>query len=416
MDTFEPLAQHNESKLCPHFGTCGGCSLQDKKYEEQIRIKEKHLETLLTPHKLPPRSILSSPTIWGYRNRVDFNFGRRFYDTPPPKEFDRETVLGFRRKNRWFHLIDISNCLIAPSLTPTLLETVRCWARETGLKGYDSRTHQGTLKLLLVRESKRVNEKMVVLVTGEDVPRLEEFRDAVLTVYPATSIHHAVSNSRANVAFAETTTLLHGKPYISEQFHIPKVLGTRKILIRVTPFGFLQSNTFVAEILYSLVRNWVESFGFTRLYDLYGGNGAIGLACADLVEHIITVESMPDSITARRETAADNGVTHMDFVQAKVEDYLRDFYEKGNKFTSDDIVVVDPPRAGLHPKALKYLMDLAPDYLIYISCKPEVLSQQDLPVLLSQYKLIDMEALDMFPHTPHVELALLLGKRSEYDD
>ncbi len=412
MDYFDALMQQSHKGICPHFGICGGCTLQNLPYEEQLRKKEKVLADLFVPLGLSPMTLSSSPVVWEYRNRVDFNFGRRFYDTPPPRDFERETVLGFRAKNRWFHHLDIQQCQIAPSEMSSLLEAVRRWARNANLHGFDSRTHKGTLKLLLVREGKHTGERMVVLVTGEPITQLDSFRDTVLDVFPATSIHHAVSISPANVAYAEQTTLLYGKDWIKEEFHIPLTFGTRRIAVQVTPFAFLQSNTFAAEILYAIVRNWIESFAFTELYDLYAGNGALGLACSDVVERIVSVESMPDNITRRKEIALENNATNIEFINDKVENYLTAIVQSQMSITSDAVVVLDPPRAGLHPKALQHLLTLEPPYLIYISCKPEVLAKQDLPPLLTKYRILDREAVDMFPHTPHVELALLLKSKS----
>lgn len=366
---------------------------------------------LFRAHGFPPVRVTPSPVIWRYRNRLDFSFGRRFYDTPPPKGFVRETALGFRRRGRWFHLLDIRECRIGPAGMDALLLAVRDWVSRSGLSGFDSRTHEGVLKLLLVREGKRTGERMVVLVTGDGVRNLAAFRDAVLSVYPVDSLHHAISQSPAGVAYAEQTIVLHGRASISEHLCIPTSGDDRVLRFRITPFSFFQTNPLAAEILYSFVRDWVAALSPRLLYDLYGGNGAVAFACADLVPQVVSVESVPDVQACGEDAVQINGIGNVTFVCAKVEDFLRDRMPAAEAFPDDSAVIVDPPRAGLHPRALRRLLALRPRHLIYVSCKPEVLARQEMPALLEHYRVLDARAVDMFPHTPHVEAVVLFAAR-----
>lgn len=397
------------STLCPHFGECGGCQYQDVAYDEQVRKKEAHLRELFAPFWNEPVAVTPSPAVWHYRNKVDVNFARKQYDTPPPPGFERETVLGFKRKGKWFWTLDIDDCRIGPEGLPALLAAVRGWARERKLTAFSSKTKDGFLRVLLVRQAKRTGQRMVVLITSDGDLDRDSFVETVLDAYPAESIYHGVFRGFAETAWAEELHLLHGAPAIEERLHVPDPQGERRLTFRISPLSFFQTNTLGTELLYGKLRAWVKEAAPPRLYDLYGGMGTIALACADLVPEIISVESVPDA-TADGEINADaNNVQNVRFHTGKVKNFLKEELARIGE-APDAMAVLDPPRAGLTPKAMNRLLALGPRRIAYVSCKPEILARQDLPLLQERYVLRTMEAVDLFPHTPHLEALALLER------
>jgi len=399
------------SDLCRHFGECGGCHSQDVPYEEQVARKNRALAALFQPFWTIPISVEPSPAIWHYRNKVDFGFGLKRYPEPPPEGFVRESVLGFKARGRWYAPMDIAECRIGPEGLSPLLDSVRVWMHDTGLRAFDARKRQGFLRALLVREGKRTGDRMVVLITADGAFEPGPFVDAVLRAYPATSIQSGIFRGLADVAFAEHTDVLYGSPTISERLSLPDGERTRDLAFRLSPFSFFQTNTLATERLYGRIREWVRSLSPRILYDLYGGGGGIALSCADLVEHAWSVESVTSASDDGRHNAAENGVDNIAFITAEMKNYLRDLLT-GEGFASDSAVIVDPPRSGLTPKAQRRLIELRPREILYVSCKPKVLAQE-LPAFLEAYTLRDLRAFDLFPHTEHVEVLAWLSLRSE---
>lgn len=400
----------SERDLCPHFGECGGCQSQDQPYEAQLAAKESALRALFARWWSEAIPVEPSPVLWHYRNKVDPVFGLKYYDQPPPKDFVRETVLGFKRKGKWFRPLDVRECRIGPEGLDDLFGSMREWMREQGLRAFNARDRGGFLRALLVREGKRTGERMVVLVTYDGDFDRASFIEAVTQVYPGASVHRAVFRGLADVAAADEIESLDGTPTIREELLVPGPDGPRRLGFRLSPFSFFQTNTLGAERLYTVIRDWVGRVAPTVLYDLYGGSGAIALVCADLVRHVHSVENVVEASQDGTHNAARNTVENVTFHTAKVEDYLRAVVEQPGALEPGSAVVVDPPRAGLHPKALRRLCELGPEHLLYVSCKPSVLATE-LETLQERYAVESLRAVDMFPHTPHVELVAELRRR-----
>ncbi len=249
---------------------------------------------------------------------------------------------------------------------------------------------------------------MVVLVTSDGEFDKASFVEAVQSVFPCASIHRAIYRGAADLAAADEIELLHGEPTIDEKLCVPDGDATRDLTFRLSPFSFFQTNTLGAERLYAKIRTWVKQVAPATLYDLYGGAGSIAFTCADLVGHVHSVENVEEATNDGRFNAGVNKIENVTFHTEKVKNYLRNIIVGPGALEADSAVVVDPPRSGLHPKALRRLVELAPKNLLYVSCKPMVLAQE-LPALLERYRLDDMSAVDMFPHTRHVELVAALS-------
>ncbi len=420
--------------LCPHFGRCGGCHSQDTPYSRQLAAKTDALQTLFAPFWMRPIDITPSPVLWNYRNKIDPAFSPKHYDTPPPKDFIRDTVFGFKQKGRWFDPLEIEECRIGPEGTEPLLAAMHAWRRESGLRGFNSRNGDGFLRTLLIRDAKRTGERMVVLITRPGPFDPTPFVEAVRSSFNADSIHRGVFSGLADTAMADELELLHGNPAIMERMHVPEAAGRevwpspakalaaeqrakkeapahRALSFRISPMSFFQTNPLAAERLYGLIRQWVRRTGAENLFDFYGGMGGIAFSCADLVKNIWSVEEVAAASEDGRHNAAENGIENVTFITSRVKNFLKQQMESGG-MPPRSAVVLDPPRGGMTPKAARRCIDSAPPHVLYVSCNPKVLAQE-LPLFMDKYTLTGMQAVDMFPHTPHVEVLAEMELRRE---
>lgn len=387
--------------ICPHFGQCGGCLHQDLDYESQLHLKEQTLKDLFQDVWTRPIPVTPSPALRNYRNKVDFTFAPKHYPEPPPKGFVRDTVLGFKEKGRWYAPLHIDACHIGPEGNEELLKAVRTWMNKNNLRAFDSRTKEGLLKILLFREGKRTGEKMVVIITGPGPFDGDSFVEAVREAFNPTSVYRGIHKGSAPVADAEETELLYGEPAIHEELRIPDGDSDRLLRFRISPFAFFQTNTLATERLYGHIRDWVKKIRPEKLYDLYGGSGGIALTCADLINEIESADIVESAAEDGRYNASANSVDNITFHSGKMKNYLLGLLQQGG-MEPGSAAIVDPPRAGMTPKASRRLIECRPKDILYVSCNPKILSRE-LPSFLETYRLADLRAVDLFPHTDHVE-------------
>jgi len=395
--------------LCPHFGTCGGCESQDLSYPDQVAKKQRYLEALFAQEWGKEVSVLPSPIVWNYRNKVDFNFGLKHYPEPPPKDFVRETLVGFTHRGEWYNPIDVSDCRIAPEGCSALLDAVRAWYRREGLRAGESRGSHGFLRTLLVREGRRTGERMVALFTSEGAWEPRGFIDAVSASWPAQSVFHGAYSGSARGTFADRMERLSGADSIHEEMRITDGAAERRIRFRVSPFSFFQTNTLAAEILYAEIRQWVRGTGARILYDLYGGAGGIAFTCSDLVQVVRSVESEASATADGEHNATLNEIDNVFFSNDSMRRYLHGLTDAGG-MEPNSAAVVDPPRSGMTPKPVQRLIDCGPPRILYVSCKAAVL-KEELKTFLKAYRLERLWAVDLFPHTPHVEVLASLVRK-----
>jgi 23S rRNA (uracil1939-C5)-methyltransferase len=410
-------------RQCIHYGSCGGCAAQDVPYEMQLAGKQSALGALFRNDWQEPIPVTPSPVLRHYRNKIDPAFSFKWYEEAPPRDFLRETVLGFKVKGNWRRPLELEECLIAPEGVDALFPAVRDWVRVSGLKAYHSRKNEGYLRHLLIRDGKRTGERMVMLITSPGaLPDPSGFVDAVQAVFPCASIYHGTFSGRADIAVAEESVLLFGKKYIEEVLSIlPEDACTPEAPVydapgsflqaeqekkatlhfQISPMSFFQTNPLAAERLYGFIRGWCRKYPAGLLYDLYGGMGSIALQVSDLYPQIISVEEVAAASEDGRQNAGRNQVHHIEFVTASVQDFFKKHSSSGD-LSPDARVILDPPRSGLHPKALRGLLEWAPSHLLYVSCNPARL-QAEMEMLRSVYTLESLHAFDLFPHTPHVE-------------
>ena len=390
------LVHSSDSRVaapCRHFGVCGGCRFQDLAYSVQLAEKERQVRDALVRigrfAEPPLDPIVPAASQFAYRNKLEYSF------TSGEDGVD----LGFHRAGRWDEVIGIEECLLTTDVGNAIRLAVRGWAREEQLEAYDQENGSGYLRHLVVREGRNTGQALVVLVTAPGERFEAGYLVDVLRRFPEVrSIHWAINDTPAEQTNLPTK-LLWGEDAIEE-----KILGLR---FRVRPSAFLQTNTEMAERLYELAREYAGLAGTENVYDLYCGTGTIGLALARSAGAVWGVEISEEAVACAIENAELNGIANARFFAGNVGQSIEELREEAGR---PDVVIVDPPRAGLAGKALRRTGALGASRIVYVSCNPTTLAS-DLQVLRDEYGYVleRCRPVDMFPHTPHVESVSLLS-------
>jgi 23S rRNA (uracil1939-C5)-methyltransferase len=377
---------------CSHYPACGGCRFQDLAYEAQLDAKAQQVADALARigglAGVEPEPAVPARSVFHYRNKLEYSF------TTLPGGV---VGLGFHRAGRWDEVLDVERCWLTTDLGNGIREAVKAWARAEGLPAYDQETQKGYLRHLVVREGRNTGQALVVLVTAPgDLAGADALVDALRAFPEVRSIHWAVNDSPAEVTNLPTD-LLWGEEAIEEE-----LLGLR---YRVRPSAFLQTNTEMCEVLYGLAREYAGLTGDETVYDLYCGIGTIGLTLAADALTVWGIEYSEESIACAVENAELNGISNVAFFAG---DVARDLDELRDRAGQPDVVVVDPPRAGLAGKAVRRVGELRAPRLVYVSCNPTTLAGNAKELARDfGYQLERVRPVDMFPHTPHVEAVAL---------
>ncbi len=293
---------------CRHFGTCGGCSLQDRSYEAQLSYKKEKVAAALSALKdLPPLSLLGSPQVWNYRNKMEFSFG----DVYPPAP-GQWLHLGMKPKGRWYHILDLEECFLPSPEAAPLLAAVREWAAREKVAPYNSHKKEGQLRHLVLREAKNRPERMVVLVTTTgEIPK-DSFVAAVKSVYPATTILVGRNAKASDTAVSDSFETLTGPGHVVETLDF----GDGQVDYRISPLSFFQTNSKGAERLYGLLREWTRELKAELMLDLYCGGGGIALSLAGAAKKVVGVESNLSAVADAKANAELNGLSNCDFYGA----------------------------------------------------------------------------------------------------
>ncbi len=379
---------------CAHYPACGGCRFQDLAYDAQVRIKGEQVEDALRRlgaiAEPPLEPILPAASIFHYRNKLEYSFAQ--YEDGP--------TLGFHKAGRWDEVLEIEKCWLTTDLGNAVRNAVREWAREEGLPAYDQETQKGYLRHLVYREGRNTGQVLVLLVTAPGEKFETGYFVEVLRRFPEVrSIHWAMNDTPAEVTNLPTR-LLWGEDSIEEQLC--------RLRFRVSPNAFLQTNTEMAEKLYGIAREFAGLTGQETVWDLYCGIGTIGLTLARDALTVWGIEVSDESVARAIENAELNGITNAAFFAGNVGQAVEELRDRSG---DPDVVVVDPPRAGLAGKALRRLGRIGARRIVYVSCNPTTLAS-DVKSLRADwgYELRRARPVDMFPHTPHVECVALLEK------
>jgi 23S rRNA (uracil1939-C5)-methyltransferase len=397
---------------CKYFGTCGGCKWQNLDYETQLDAKHESVFAAFRHHggfkdvTIPP--VIGSPDTYRYRNKMEFSFSASRWLTgweiASGEPLDKTFALGLHVPGRFDKVLDINSCDLVPGPVMEIVNAIRDLALLRGWKPWHIRRHEGYLRHLVVRLGHHTGEILLDLVTSSSIDeRNRELAEMVAARFPAvTTLANTVHSGPAQTSIGQSTQILAGPGVIKER------LG--RFTFEIGPKTFFQTNTAQAEKLFEIALDFAAIRSDETVYDLYCGCGTISLLAADQARRVIGVELIPEAVEAARRNAEANGVTNCEFV---VGDMLKTF---NNEFVEangmPDVVIVDPPRAGLHPKVVRRLARLGADRIVYVSCNP--LSQvRDLVELSPYYEIRRIQPVDLFPQTHHVENVVLLKRREE---
>jgi len=395
---------------CVHVSECGGCRWQQWAIDDQRRLKREIVEHALA-EGLPGAHVAVLPTLavgpeYGYRNKMEFTFG-----SVPVRHSERGagTTLGLHRAGRFDVTFDLTRCWLPSPRASEVVAWVRAWANRHGLPAYDSRTHEGLLRHLVVRESAATGEMMVSLVAmSRGVDGLDELATDLPAAMPqVASVLLGVNTRVGDTAIPEELALLAGRQTILERIASP-AHGSRGIEVEISLRSFLQTNSFGAARLYDLVATQAELSGAERVLDLYCGAGLIGLWLAPSAREVVGLELVPEAVEDAERLRRRLDLEHVRFVAGVAEEVLPRWAEAGDTF---DVIVADPPRAGMHPKAVAALIELAPARVVYVSCNPRALAADMKELIAAGYVAGPVQPADMFPQTAHVESVVRLDRR-----
>ena len=388
----------------------------DLPYGQQLEQKTARVKELLEDFWSGDIPVTPTDEPFYFRNKVELGFCHQpVWKEPFDKKVKRdktvplefEQTLGFKLKGRWDRAVDIQQCVLFDEHLIPLLQAVRAWAKAENLSYYDHRRHTGVLRHLMLRTGKNTGEAIAVLFVTDDVPE-KSFVSAVESIWPQANIMLAVNTSLADTAAPESLRVLKGRDFITEKIILsaPDGATEREVVFKLSPQSFFQTNTLTAQKMYSRVRALVKEISPKIIYDLYGGAGSFSLSCADLCEKSLCVESVAPAVYNGIENAKLNGVQNVQFFCAKVEDFVKQQpIEK-----KDALIILDPPRSGMHPKAAKAVAESGVEKVLYISCNPVTLAA-DLKILSQHYDVTAAETFDFFPHTDHIETLVQLKRK-----
>lgn len=386
---------------CKHYGTCGGCRWQHLPYQEQLVWKHKQVSDALTriaKVELPEiRPTLGSDNIYGYRNKMEYTFSNKkwltFEQLNSGQEFPDRDAVGFHISGAFDKVLDIEECHLQEKLGDEIRNFLRDFAKENGLSFYDLRNNCGFLRTLMIR-TLTTGQSMVVLSVGEhNDSAIKLVMEALKNNFPQITSLMYVVNTKVNDTIGDLNIELYsGTPYIEEEME-----GLR---FRIGPKSFYQTNSRQAHKLYSVARDMAELTGNELVYDLYTGTGTIANFVARNARKVIGIEYVEDAIKDAFINSKTNGIENTDFYAGDMKDILTDeFIEKHGR---PDVMIVDPPRAGMHENVVNVILNAEPKTIVYVSCNPAT-QARDIALLDAKYKVVDVQPVDMFPHTQHVE-------------
>lgn len=403
--TYKHFSDTRCEPKCPHFGTCGGCQWQMLPYPEQLRYKSQQVVDALTHIgglTLPPISpILGSEKIYGYRNKLEFTFADRKWLSSEDFQTGKDGTngLGFHLPRIYDKVLDLQTCKLMDTLNDDIRNVTRTYALTHHLSFYNEHTHEGLLRNMVIRNNSE-GQYLVLVVFKEHYD--EGLLQHLHTTFPQiVSLQYAL-NDKFNDSFEGITPqVFFGDDYLQEQ------LGDLTFFVH--PKSFFQTNSEQVLRLYSTARTFADLHHTEVVYDLYTGTGTIACFVAQDAKKVVGIEYVEDAIVDARNNATHNGITNTEFFVGDMCAVLTDEFITSHG--RPDVVITDPPRAGMHPQVVETLLRITPQRIVYISCNPST-QARDLKVLQERYDITAVQPVDMFPHTQHIENVVLLTKKS----
>lgn len=399
--------------FCKHYGICGGCKWQCLKYEEQLKAKQQQIFDNLTrigKVELPEfMSILGSKQICGYRNKLEFGFSNKRWlteeEVKKDVKYDVMDAVGFHISGAFDKILDIEECHLMDDINNRIRNDIRKYALENGLEFYDLRENRGLLRSLMIRNSNTGELMFLVqfrIDNKKEQAQADAFMQHLAETFPEITSLLYVDNHKCNDTFGDQEIhIVKGKDYIYEEMEDLK--------FKVGPKSFYQTNTEQAYELYKVARDFAGLTGEELVYDLYTGTGTIANFVSKKAKQVIGIEYVPEAIEDAKVNSEINGISNTLFYAGDMKDILnREFIEEHGR---PDVIITDPPRAGMHQDVIDTILFASPKKIVYVSCNPAT-QARDLQLLDAEYKVTKVQPVDMFPHTQHVENVVLLEKRN----
>lgn len=387
---------------CKYFGICGGCKWQNLNYDSQIEFKRQNvIDSLERIGQIPNPNVnkaIGSPLLFYFRNKMEFSFSDKRWLLEEEKdnpEKDASFALGLHIPERFDKVLDIDECFLQSETSNKILNLTRKFSKENKLDVYSTKTHVGYLRNLVIREGKHTNDLMVNLVTYEERPELmKRYSDLLVSSIPEiTTIVNSITKRKSQVAVGEYSKILFGPGLINEK------IG--KYTFQISPDSFFQTNTLGTEKLYSVVEKFLDGKKYSTILDLYCGAGTISLFISAYADKILGFELVEDAIADANINAKINGINNCEFICGDLKDKIV------NDLPKPEVIILDPPRNGVHEKVLAEILKLSPEKVIYVSCNPQT-QARDLLILKEKYEIREIQPVDMFPHTMHMENVIKL--------
>lgn len=396
LEVVERSELERQEGCCSHYEICGGCTYQTMKRQTELDMKEQQVKTLLEDvgiHVESWEGITPSPLETGYRNKCEFSFGDEVKDGP--------LALGMRKKMSHYEVVTLKDCNIVDADFVTIVQGALVFFQERNVAFYHRMRHDGSLRHLVVRKGKATGEILVHLVTTSEVPfSLEEFKNMILALPlqgEICGVLHSVNDGVADVVRSDEMTILYGRDFFMEKLF--------DLEFKVSAYSFFQTNTEGAEQLYSIVREFAGDVENKMVFDLYCGTGTIGQIMARAgSKKVMGIELVEEAVVAANENAARNGLTNCTFLAGDVQKMVDELTDK------PDVIIVDPPREGIHPKAIGKIIDFGAPEIVYVSCKPTSLARDLQEFQAAGYEVKRVRLMDMFPRTVHVESVILMTR------
>lgn len=409
LEVIEPSALRVEAR-CRYFLTCGGCKWQHVSYDAQLDAKRQSVREAFEHHggfeSVDVSETVGAESIYNYRNKMEFSFSAARWLTPKEiasgKDFNTSFALGLHVPGNYAKVLDLTECHLQSELSAALVNAVRDLALEQDWKPWHTRNHTGYLRHLVIRQARNTEELMVNLVTHYfDTERMALFADFLKKKFPqVTTLVNTINSGVAQTAFGEESHTIFGSATIHDR------IGEHTF--EIASNAFFQTNTAQAEKLYQVVADFADLNTDDLVYDLYCGAGTISCFIAPHVKHVVGVELIEEAVQNARRNAADNHIENVSFVTGDMLKLFNEaFIEKHGK---PDVLIVDPPRAGLHPKVVAQIAKLVPERFVYVSCNP-MTQARDLSMLADVYDVDRVQPVDLFPHTHHIESVARLKRK-----
>ena len=405
VDTLIKPSPFRITPQCMYSGVCGGCKWQFLDYDKQLEYKQQHvaesIERIGRIQGVPVLPTIPSTEIFGYRNKMEFSCSDRRWLLPEEMGrpgADNKFALGLHVPGTFYKVMDTRVCLLQPELGNHILDDVRKFIRASGVPVYGLRSHIGFWRFIMLRHSKAYNQWMVNIITSkEDRKTVQPLADQLVNTYPQiVSVVNNITSRKAGVAVGEYEILLSGKPCIRDR------IG--EFEFEISANSFFQTNTRGAERLYEIIKEYADLSASETVVDLYCGTGAIAIYISGAAKTVIGIEIAETAVNDAMNNSRINGISNCQFILGDIKEKLAEMT------TEPDVMIIDPPRAGMHKDVVHKIIELAPSRIVYVSCNPATMAR-DLGLLKESYRLLEVQPVDMFPHTYHIESVAKLERK-----